>query len=137
MQSSRSDPLDEPAAVDRWMRGVPAYRRHLGASAHVHELRQDRLLRLLTQPPRDGPRPRVGPSDHPLGGAGRGLELVLRRRGCLRGRWKRGNSMSAVAVALPPLPLDEWEATKNTLHLWCQIVGKIRLTSTAPRNHWW
>jgi uncharacterized protein DUF5996 len=38
---------------------------------------------------------------------------------------------------LPPLPLAEWEATKNTLHLWTQIVGKVRLASTAPRNHWW
>ncbi len=38
---------------------------------------------------------------------------------------------------LPPLPLTEWEATKQTLHLWSQIVGKVRLASTAPRNHWW
>jgi len=38
---------------------------------------------------------------------------------------------------LPPLPLEEWEATKDTLHLWAQIVGKIRMASTAPRNHWW
>jgi hypothetical protein len=38
---------------------------------------------------------------------------------------------------LPALPLSEWEPTKNTLHLWAQIVGKIRLASTAPRNHWW
>jgi Family of unknown function (DUF5996) len=38
---------------------------------------------------------------------------------------------------LPALPLEEWEATKDTLHLWVQIVGKIRLASTAPRNHWW
>src|SRR5437016_5101542 len=38
---------------------------------------------------------------------------------------------------LPALPLAEWEATKNTLHLWAQIVGKVRLASTAPRNHWW
>jgi uncharacterized protein DUF5996 len=38
---------------------------------------------------------------------------------------------------LPELPLDEWEATKNTLHLWLQIVGKVRMASTAPRNHWW
>jgi hypothetical protein len=45
--------------------------------------------------------------------------------------------LSAVALALPPLPLGEWEATKDTLHLWCQIVGKMRLASTAPRNHWW
>ena len=38
---------------------------------------------------------------------------------------------------LPELPLTEWEETKNTLHLWAQIVGKVRLASTAPRNHWW
>jgi hypothetical protein len=38
---------------------------------------------------------------------------------------------------LPELPLSEWEATRNTLHLWAQIVGKVRLASTAPRNHWW
>jgi hypothetical protein len=38
---------------------------------------------------------------------------------------------------LPSLPLEEWESTKDTLHLWCQIVGKVRLASTAPRNHWW
>ena len=38
---------------------------------------------------------------------------------------------------LPMLPLDEWEATKTTLHLWAQIVGKVRMASTPPRNHWW
>jgi uncharacterized protein DUF5996 len=38
---------------------------------------------------------------------------------------------------LPELPLAEWEATKDTLHLWTQVVGKVRLASTAPRNHWW
>jgi uncharacterized protein DUF5996 len=40
-------------------------------------------------------------------------------------------------VELPDLPLTDWEPTKDTLHLWLQIVGKIRLASTAPRNHWW
>jgi Family of unknown function (DUF5996) len=40
-------------------------------------------------------------------------------------------------VDLPSLPLTEWEATKTTLHLWLQIVGKMRLAATAPRNHWW
>jgi Family of unknown function (DUF5996) len=40
-------------------------------------------------------------------------------------------------TALPPLPLEEWEPTKTTLHLWVQIVGKIRLASSPPRNHWW
>ena len=38
---------------------------------------------------------------------------------------------------LPPLPLEEWEPTKNTLHLWLQIVGKMRMASSPPRNHWW
>ena len=38
---------------------------------------------------------------------------------------------------LEPLPFAAWEPTKTTLHLWCQIVGKIALRSTALRNHWW
>jgi hypothetical protein len=40
-------------------------------------------------------------------------------------------------VELPALPQAEWKATKTTVHLWLQIVGKIRMASTAPRNHWW
>jgi hypothetical protein len=43
--------------------------------------------------------------------------------------------MAAAPPALPPL--DEWEPTKDTLHLWAQIVGKIRLATTTHRNHWW
>jgi hypothetical protein len=38
---------------------------------------------------------------------------------------------------LEPLPFEDWEPTKTTLHLWCQIVGKIALRSSALRNHWW
>jgi hypothetical protein len=38
---------------------------------------------------------------------------------------------------LPELPLTGWEDTKDTLHRWAQIVGKVRMASTAPRNHWW
>ena len=38
---------------------------------------------------------------------------------------------------LEALPYDEWEPTKTTLHLWCQIVGKVALRSSALRNHWW
>ena len=40
-------------------------------------------------------------------------------------------------MTLPPLPLAGWEATKDTLHLWAQIVGKVRMASSPPRNHWW
>lgn len=38
---------------------------------------------------------------------------------------------------LPALPLERWRATKDTLHLWAQIVGKVRLAHSPPRNHWW
>ena len=38
---------------------------------------------------------------------------------------------------LPPLPFPEWEATKTTLHLWAQIVGKVKMASLPPKNHWW
>jgi hypothetical protein len=38
---------------------------------------------------------------------------------------------------LPPLPLEEWEATKETLHRYCQIVGKVRMEYSPYRNHWW
>jgi len=37
----------------------------------------------------------------------------------------------------PALPLDEWEATRATLHMWTQIVGKIRLVQSPLLNHWW
>ncbi|MEP7037574.1 MAG: DUF5996 family protein, partial [Acidobacteriota bacterium] len=37
----------------------------------------------------------------------------------------------------PPLILAEWEATKDTLHLWTQIIGKIRLVQTPLVNHFW
>ncbi len=37
----------------------------------------------------------------------------------------------------PELHLDDWRATKDTLHLYCQIVGKMRMAVTPPRNHWW
>lgn len=37
----------------------------------------------------------------------------------------------------PPLPLNEWQDTYRTLHMWTQIVGKIRMTLTPPMNHLW
>ena len=40
-------------------------------------------------------------------------------------------------VALPELPLAAWEPTKDTLHLFLQIVGKVRLATARPQNHWW
>jgi hypothetical protein len=37
----------------------------------------------------------------------------------------------------PALPLKEWQDTYATLHMWTQIVGKVRLALTPPMNHWW
>jgi hypothetical protein len=37
----------------------------------------------------------------------------------------------------PALPLAEWKDTYATLHMWTQIVGKVRLALTPPVNHWW
>jgi len=37
----------------------------------------------------------------------------------------------------PELPLAEWKDTYDTLHMWTQIVGKIRLALTPLVNHWW
>lgn len=37
----------------------------------------------------------------------------------------------------PEIPLDAWRPTKNTLHLYLQIVGKIRLVTHPRVNHWW
>jgi len=37
----------------------------------------------------------------------------------------------------PSLPLYEWQDTYRTLHLWTQIVGKIRMMLSPPLNHWW
>src|SRR5580658_7687775 len=37
----------------------------------------------------------------------------------------------------PALPLKEWQETYHTLHLWTQIIGKIRMELSAPLNHWW
>ena len=37
----------------------------------------------------------------------------------------------------PALPLDSWKDTYATLHMWTQIVGKVRLALTPLVNHWW
>lgn len=37
----------------------------------------------------------------------------------------------------PSLPVAEWQDTYETLHMWTQIVGKIRLALASKLNHWW
>jgi uncharacterized protein DUF5996 len=45
--------------------------------------------------------------------------------------------MTAPVDAWPALPLEAWKDTYDTLHMWTQIVGKIRKTLTPLINHWW
>src|SRR5512136_1700273 len=37
----------------------------------------------------------------------------------------------------PALPLESWKDTYATLHMWTQIVGKVRLALAPMVNHWW
>ncbi|MGC1830301.1 MAG: DUF5996 family protein [Candidatus Acidiferrales bacterium] len=39
--------------------------------------------------------------------------------------------------AWPALPLAEWKDTCDTLHMWTQIVGKVRLELSPHLNQWW
>src|SRR5215472_7728019 len=39
--------------------------------------------------------------------------------------------------AWPSLPLAHWQDTCATLHMWAQIVGKLRLALSPHINHWW
>jgi len=44
---------------------------------------------------------------------------------------------SSRSQAWPPLPLEAWADTCATLHLWTQIIGKIRLVQGPWQNHCW
>src|SRR5438309_10608301 len=44
---------------------------------------------------------------------------------------------TAVARGWPELALAEWVETRDTLHLWTQVVGKVRLALEPMVNHWW
>src|SRR5712692_12130014 len=47
------------------------------------------------------------------------------------------SSSATIEQDWPALPLEEWEDTYHTLHMWTQIVGKIRLGLAPLQNHWW
>jgi Family of unknown function (DUF5996) len=42
-----------------------------------------------------------------------------------------------VGEVWPSLPYEKWKDTYETLHMWTQIVGKIRLALSPMVNHWW
>ncbi|MFL5661932.1 MAG: DUF5996 family protein [Ktedonobacteraceae bacterium] len=37
----------------------------------------------------------------------------------------------------PELAFEEWKETRNTLHLWTQVVGKVKLELCPFLNQWW
>src|ERR1051326_1969916 len=45
--------------------------------------------------------------------------------------------MDTPRISWPALPIERWEPTRATLHMWTQIVGKIRLALSPHLNHWW
>lgn len=45
--------------------------------------------------------------------------------------------MDAREVRWPAAPVADWEDTRDTLQLWTQMVGKLRLELTPKVNHWW
>lgn len=45
--------------------------------------------------------------------------------------------VTASQEAWPDLPFEAWQDTCATLHMWTQIVGKIRLAQAPKVNHWW
>jgi hypothetical protein len=46
-------------------------------------------------------------------------------------------SASNSAGAWPELPYESWSDTCSTLHMWSQIVGKVRMELSPPLNHYW
>jgi Family of unknown function (DUF5996) len=47
------------------------------------------------------------------------------------------NAVADEPECWPTLPLDSWKDTCATLHMWTQMVGKVRLRLTPLVNHWW
>src|SRR6202023_3205987 len=54
-----------------------------------------------------------------------------------RPREKAMETTPAIRSEWPDLPYAAWKDTRDTLHLWAQIVGKIRLAQAPWTNHSW
>ena len=92
------------AASSARLRGMREDGEHLDAPAHVPLVREDRLLRQLTEQARDGALPGDRASADPLGRAVRGMVVVLRRRDAALprrirlARWRRRASSSRLST---------------------------------------
>jgi len=47
------------------------------------------------------------------------------------------SSIATAHDAWPELHLADWAATRDTLHMWTQIVGHVRMMLSPAVNHWW
>jgi hypothetical protein len=48
-----------------------------------------------------------------------------------------GQQRAGAVDAWPSLGVQEWVDTRDTLHMWTQVVGKVRLAMAPMVNHWW
>src|SRR2546425_4802787 len=79
----------------------------------------------------DGPRPEV-------------LSVSRRRTGLPSSPFLEHSMAAEQSLTLPTdtdvwpsLPLEAWRDTYATLHMWMQVIGKIRLALAPMVNHWW
>src|SRR5438105_14713515 len=61
---------------------------------------------------------------------------ALRSR-CKYRRGRKDARQPGMTMKWPALPLDAWRDTRETLHRYTQIVGKIQLALTPVVNHFW
>jgi hypothetical protein len=40
-------------------------------------------------------------------------------------------------LTFPPLPLEAWQPTRDSLNNYARVLGKIRQSLTPPQSHWW
>ena len=50
---------------------------------------------------------------------------------------KHNTSTGETSELWPSLPYEAWKETLDTLHMWTQIVGKVRMELSPFVNHWW
>jgi hypothetical protein len=50
---------------------------------------------------------------------------------------KTQDQAEAVGEVWPALPYQDWKATLDTLHMWTQVVGKVKLELVPFLNEWW
>jgi hypothetical protein len=57
----------------------------------------------------------------------------------MRPTWRSRSSamVSSATERWPELRVDSWGPTRETFHLWTQIVGKVRMAHAPMLNHWW